>query len=320
MTNTGLPMGAETIAPGRTPRLCICVPTYKRPIGLARLLRSIDQLRFERVGEPAIEVIVVDNDPEASAATTCAELTHTSRWPIVYAPEPRRGIAFARNAAVRTAQSGGAELIAFIDDDEVPEATWLDELLAAMGEYQADFVAGPVLPTFEGHVPGWILKGKFFERPRHPTGTRLEQAATCNVLLRTRVFDELGHGFDEGLGLAGGEDTDFSLRAWHAGCVIVWADAAIAHEWNPVSRARTAWLLRRAYAVGNNWGAFDQRLHPRFRGAMRGLAKGLVSLPASVVRGRHSIVQSLQLVAVGVGYLAARAGFRFPAYRHTDGH
>lgn len=312
-------MEAEKGLPGRPAHLCICVATYKRPIGLARLLRGIELLRFERAAEPFLEIIVVDNEAEGSAATTCAELGRTSRWPIVYVHEPRRGIAFARNAAVHTARARGADLIAVIDDDEVPEPAWLDELLAAMAQYQADVVTGPVLPLFEGHVAAWMLEGRFFESPRRPTGTRLDRAWTGNVLLCTRAFDEVGHAFDEDLGLSGGEDTDFFLRVSHAGCAIVWVDSAIVHEWNPETRTRTRWLLRRAYKIGAAWGAFRHSLQPSFRYAMRGLVKGLLLLPASVLQGRHAVVSSLQLVAVGVGYLVAKAGLRFDAYRQTDG-
>lgn len=313
-------MAAETIAPDHAARLCICIATYKRPIGLARLIRGIGELRFAQTAEPSLEVIVVDNEAEMSAAPVCAELGRTSRWPILYVHEPRRGIAFARNAAVRAARTRGAELVAFIDDDEVPEPTWLDELLVVLAQYKADAVTGPVLPLFEGRVAGWMLKGKFFESPRRQTGTRVDRAATNNVLLRTRVFDEVGRTFDEGLGLTGGEDTDFFLHVSHAGCPIIWADRAIVHEWNPETRTRAAWLLRRAYKVGTGWGTFRHNLQPSLRYAMRGLAKGLLLLPASVVRGRHAVVSSLELVAVGVGYLVAKAGLRFDAYRQTDGH
>ncbi|HEY8310079.1 MAG TPA: glycosyltransferase family 2 protein, partial [Gemmatimonadaceae bacterium] len=159
--------------------LAICIATHKRPVGLERLITALQALTFERRIEPAIEIVVVDNDPACSAKEQCATLARSSRWPLIYVSEPRRGISFARNAALRTAQSRKAQYIAFIDDDEAPTPPWLDELLAGMEEYAAGVVAGPVLPMFEGPVAPWMVKGKFFERARSATGSRRSTVATC---------------------------------------------------------------------------------------------------------------------------------------------
>jgi len=299
--------------------LAVCIATHKRPFGLERLVEGLQRLTFERCAEPAIEIVIVDNDPEQSARALCARLAQTSRWPLSYVSEPRRGISFARNAAMQKARSLNAQLIAFIDDDEAPAPAWLDELLATLDKYEAGVVAGPVLPLFESAVPAWIVKGGFFERPRGATGSSRTTAATCNVMFRTRVFEDGVGAFDESLGLTGGEDSDFFLRVTRAGYPIVWADDAIVHEWNPPTRTRTAWILRRAFNVGNNWAGFKHDLSPTRRMALRGLAKGLVLLPVSVVRGRHAVVSSLELVAVGVGYLFGKSGLRVERYRKTDG-
>ena len=299
--------------------LAICIATHKRPVGLERLITDLQGLTFERCPEPAIEIVVVDNDPACSAKEMCAALARSSRWPLIYVSEPRRGISFARNAALRTAQSRQARYIAFIDDDETPTPAWIDELLAGMEQYGAGVVAGPVLPMFEAPVPPWMVKGKFFERARSASGSRRATVATCNVLFRANVLDEGIGGFDESLGLSGGEDSDFFLRVAHAGYPIVWIDSAIVHEWNPPSRTRTRWILRRAFNVGNNWAGFRQNYRPSARMALRGLAKGLLLLPVSVLRGRHEIVSSMELVATGVGYLVGKSGLRFERYRKTDG-
>jgi succinoglycan biosynthesis protein ExoM len=299
--------------------LAICIATHKRPVGLQRLITGLQALTFERCTEPSIEIVVVDNDPDGSAGAQCAMLAQSSRWPLIYVSEPRRGISFARNAALRTAQGRKAEYIAFIDDDEAPTPAWLDELLAGLNRFRAGVVAGPVLPMFEGPVAPWMVKGRFFERARSETGSPRATVATCNVLFRAKILDDGVSAFDESLGLSGGEDSDFFLRVAHAGYPIVWIDSAVIHEWNPPSRTRTAWILRRAFNVGNNWAGFRQNFRPSARMALRGLAKGLLLLPVSVLRGRHKIVSSMELVATGVGYLVGKSGLRFERYRKTDG-
>jgi GT2 family glycosyltransferase len=294
--------------------LCICVATHKRPIGLSRLLHALALQRGERVAATRVQIVVVDNDPDGSAAEPCAVCGAASRWPIEYVRELRKGIPFARNTSVRTVRRLGGELIAFIDDDEVPEVNWLEELLAVLNDYGADVVAGPVPPVFEEPVPEWMRRGRFFDSPIRPTGTRLDRAGTGNVLLRTGVFDQVAGMFDETLD--GGSDTDFFLRASHAGCSIVWSDSAVAHTVIPKSRARAVWLLRKEYKAGDCWGRFRHDLQPP---PTRALLKGIVLLPVSLVRGRHAIVESLQLIALACGYFAAKAGFHFDAYQVTDG-
>jgi len=168
------------------PRVAVCVATYKRPRGLKCLLEALGRLVFQRQ-QPELRIIVVDNDDAASARDVCHEAAALSPWPISYRVEPRRGIPFARNAAVALA-ADWAHDIAFIDDDEEPDPSWLDELLTVREACQADVVTGPVLPRFDADAPRWITQGRFFRGRRRPTGTALDVAMTNNVLARTEVF------------------------------------------------------------------------------------------------------------------------------------
>jgi GT2 family glycosyltransferase len=298
--------------------VAVCIATYQRPTGLARLVQGLQLLDVECGDALSPEIIIVDNDPAGSAGSLCAQLAREGRWQITYIREPRKGTPFARNAVVRCALERGADLLAFIDDDEAPDATWLRELVLTMAHHAADIVAGPVLPEFEPDVPRWILKGGFFELPRRPTGTQLDRAFTNNVLVRAEVFSRVGRLFDERFLLGVGEDTDFFLRAVRAGCKIVWANDAIVHEWIPASRTRVMWLLRRSYTIGIYWGQLRiaRDLHRRL--ALRNLVKGMLWCPVSVFQGRHVAVRALQLIATGVGYLSTRAGSWMNEHRDAD--
>jgi succinoglycan biosynthesis protein ExoM len=301
-----------------TRKVAVCIATYQRPIGLARLVRGLQVLNVECGEALSLEVIIVDNDPAASASGLCTRLSRGSQWPITYVCEPRRGIPFARNTVVRCALGRGADYLALVDDDEVPDPTWLKELWLTMTHYAADIVAGPVLPHFEGPVARWILAGGFFDRPRPPTGTQLDRTRSGNVLVRADVFQRVGRLFDERF-LVLGEDTDFFLHAARAGCTIVWANDAIVHESIPESRTRVMWLLRRSYSVGIFWGQFSADRAAVRRGAFRGMVKGAVWLPWSVFQGRAAAVRALQLIATGIGYLAARSGLGFREYQGRHG-
>ena len=303
-------------------RVAICAITFRRPAGLARLLDGLAALRFEHP-EPAVEVIVVDNDPAASARSICEERQAAFRWPLRYGVEAEPGISQARNRAVALALPDAA-FIAFIDDDEVPEPAWLAELLAAAGRTHADIVTGPVLPFFPEGVPEWIARGKFFERARHPDGVMLSVAATNNVLIHQRVFERLHPWFDPRFGLSGSGDTLFFLRARQAGFRIAWADRSEVVEWVPASRATASWLLRRGFRGGNGYTrcvlTLDAGLGVRLVRAAKGMLRvgqGLLALPAGLARGRHVWMKHSLRVAQGLGSIAGAFGYAFPEYRRA---
>ena len=54
------------------PDVTVCVATCQRPVGLARLLSSLEQLAVPAGVE--LEIVVVDNDPERSARDVLARL------------------------------------------------------------------------------------------------------------------------------------------------------------------------------------------------------------------------------------------------------
>lgn len=307
--------------------VAICVATCRRPNGLERLLGALEQLVFDPGSEPsAIRLIVVDNDPARSAEPVHQRRASSSRWPMVYVSEPRPGIPFARNACVRAARVEGAELLAFIDDDEVPDPRWLAQLLMVLQEHDAAVATGPVLPLFEQEPPSWVQRGGFFDRLRYPTGQRMTRAYTGNVLLRLSVFDGLESPFDENRPFTGGTDTQTFLRVASAGHRIIWADDAVVHEWNPPSRSTARWLIQRAYRVSSNWSTCERELHPspavkaaRVGKALARMAQGMLLLPLAIVGGRHRLVRSAQYLSMGAGFIAGVFGREFDEYRTTHG-
>jgi glycosyltransferase involved in cell wall biosynthesis len=305
-------------------RVAVCVTTYLRPLGLARLLQALDALEFVKSPAPELEVVVVDNDPAGSAATVCDEWRARLRWPLRYEHETRRGVSQARNRAV--AATRDADFIAFIDDDEVPAPGWLDELLRVQAAYEADVVSGPVLERFEEGAPDWVIRGKFFTPRRDPTGFRRVDPGAGNVLIRTAALEGMEPPFDERFALTGGEDTHLFLRLANAGRVMVWADDAVAYEYIPRSRTRVRWILLRVYRGANTWSACERELQPSLRARGMRVAKGVARiaagaalLPVSWLFGRHMIVRSLWYMSFGAGNLAGMAGLQYNEYRTTDG-
>ncbi len=306
--------------------ISICVATYQRPEGLKRLMGGIDRLIFTHHETPQIEVIVVDNDPICSAREFCQQLTANFKWSLKYLSEPQRGISYVRNQAV-AAVATDADFVLFIDDDEVPEPAWLEELLTVQSAYNADVVAGPSLPFFPAaDVPTWVIKGKFFEAPRYPTGHLLKFTSTNNVLLRARIFREMDQIFDERFALTGGEDTHFFMRVYRAGYKLVWADLAVVYEWVPKSRTNIKWILQRGYRCHSTYGLCEKELEPLTKVLVRRIstgsgriAIGIITLLPSILLGRALFVHALLQICRGAGMFSGLMGRSYQEYQSVHG-
>ena len=271
-------------------------------------------------------MIVVDNDPDGSAETVVDEFRASAAGAEIevrYALEPTPGIAAARNAAVALARDRAA--IAFIDDDEVPDANWLAALVAARERYDADVVAGPAYPVFAPGTPDWVRRSRFFDPPTRVSGQSIRQAGTNNMLIRLAALDGMPEPFDPEFGLAGAEDTLLCLRLHAQGRRLVWDQEAATYEDVPVERANARYLVRRALRTDNSGALCEllvapgaQRRRLRIRIVGQGLRMLLTGIVAGPVLGglwsRVNWVRALRLAARGVGRVAGACGWRYLEY------
>ena len=244
-------------------QLAICAATFRRPEMLGELLSGIEQLELAEFGNTRVVVIIVDNDASSSGRQTVEQFQPRYRFPLRYVVEPKRGIAHARNRAIAEALASGADLVAIIDDDEVPRPAWIAHLLRTRATYGADVVYGPVMPRFLEGSPTWIIHGKFFSRPAAATGSLLPTAATHNVLLSRKALTMWSPPFDPQFGLAGVDDTHFFWRLRLAGVEVVSAAEAIVDETVPAARMSLRFLFRRAYNAGAGFVACQRALDDR---------------------------------------------------------
>lgn len=263
--------------------ISVCICTFKRPEYLQRLLQSLEHQ--ETRGVFTFSVVVADNDSGESARPVVQRFSQTSSLKIIYCAEPRQNIALARNRALSQAVG---QFVAFIDDDEFPQSDWLLNLLNACHEYKADGVLGPVRPHFEENPPPWIIKGRFCERPEHPSGRKMdwEECRTGNLLFKMSIIDGLTEPFDSQFG-TGGEDKDFFMRMTDAQRTFVWCNEATVFETVPQSRWTRGYMLKRALLRGKN-----VLKHPvgRFGILVKSLIAAplyLVALPVLFLMGQH---------------------------------
>lgn len=293
----------------RAERVVVAVLTYRRPDRIAALL----PLLLEQSDAVGAEVLVVDNDP-AGGARGLVE-PHRVR----YVHEPRPGIAAARNRAL--AEAGDAAALVFIDDDELPGAGWLGQLVDAWRRWSCAAVSGPVRAEFSVAPPAWVRASGAFERRRRGSGTVVDGAPTNNLLLDLRRVRELGLAFDERFGLTGGEDTMFSHALARGTGDIRWCDEAEVIEPVAPERATRRWVLRRGFRAGTTWAAMELSLAggrtARTRLGLTGRALGRIAVAAlrSVSpRLEHRARAQVEIVSCA-GMLLGAYGRTFREYR-----
>lgn len=307
------------------PRALVCIPTYKRPEGLRRVLGSLPAAL--QGAKLSVTVLVLDNECSDDTRQLVADLAAPHGLDCRYAQVAEPGISAVRNAALQ--QGRDYDFVAFIDDDEEAGPGWLAGLHDVLTRHAADVAVGPVRRQFEGAVPGWVSSGDAhgFEEPRVAEGAELPWCATNNTLLARRVIDLVPDGFDARYGLTGGGDSHFFFRATQAGARIVWAPDVAVVEHLPAERAQLAWLLRRAYRSGTvrsrierdvlGWGRWSAvRFAKGAGGIVVGTAKAALGM---ATRSRPAVVNGLQRVAGGLGTLAGLAGLQYTEYRRPKG-
>jgi O-antigen biosynthesis protein len=128
------------LAPAPTSAVSVIVPTCRRPDDLARCVDSI-----LATGYPQLEVVVVDNAPDAGDTAALVAHRYAGDRRVRYVAEPVPGASRARNRGVRHARG---EIIAFADDDVVVDRYWIRALAVALETHpDVQCVTGLVLPV-----------------------------------------------------------------------------------------------------------------------------------------------------------------------------
>ncbi len=297
--------------------VAVIIPTLRRPDSLERALRSV----FAQTGSlhRVAAVVVVDNDPQGSAASLIERLRAEAPVPLTYAHAPLPGVATARNVGLSATD---APLIAFLDDDEAASPGWLTALLSAQAQTGADVVFGPI----RGRVPentGWTSAylERFFGRdgPRE-TGLTNEIHGCGNSLMVRATALPGDAPFDVAMNETGGEDDRLFTALTARGGRFGWAADAWVDEFAPSHRATLTYALTRAFAYGQSptQMAADRRDWPGVvKWMVVGLAQtgiwGAASLLAALLR-RPNRVHTYDRCARGLGKVLWTKGFEPKLY------
>lgn len=179
----------------------VVIPTYQR---LPLLTKCLDALGRQTLPRDAFEIIVVDDGNQPAVAEAVTEFERQTGIQTHYISQPeRRGPAAARNRGWQAARS---PVIAFTDDDCLPQPNWLSAGLSLF-EQGATVVTGqlqmplPDQPTHHDRTTAFLETAEFI---------------TANCFCRKTALERVG-GFEEAFDMAWREDSDLQFKLLRAG-------------------------------------------------------------------------------------------------------
>jgi EAL domain-containing protein (putative c-di-GMP-specific phosphodiesterase class I)/glycosyltransferase involved in cell wall biosynthesis len=240
--------------------ITVAIPTYngetRLPLLLDRLLQQtgLEQIRWE--------IIVCDNGStdDTAAIVRHYQKTWPSHFPLHYRFAAQQGAAFARQHAV---ESAAGELIAFLDDDNLPADDWLAQAYQfAQAHPQAGVFGSQIHGKFESELPAELKSIQCFlaiiERGDQPhlyepakkilppaAGLVVRKQAWLNAV-PTRLFLN-NKGKEAGLA---SEDLEAILHIQKAGWQVWYNPDMVVYHDIPDGRLRKDYLLTLFRCVG----------------------------------------------------------------------
>lgn len=298
------------------PPVAVLIPTLRRPESLSRAIRSV--FRQVAVEGRLREIIVIDNDPQASAKTLVETLAKESDIPLLWCHAPVPGVATARNRGLAETT---APLIAFLDDDEEASPRWLISLIEAQQALQTDVVFGPIQGRVAPGTPWAAYLNEFFGRQGPETTRVIDSPYGCGNALMVRATALPGTApFNTSADHSGGEDDVLFAGLINRGGRFGWAAEAWVDEFAPPHRARLSFALSRAFAYGqgpSQTAAANKQWLQVIRWMVIGMVQaglyGLMALVMMVLRHPRQIHQ-LDRAVRGLGKLLWMPLFEFKFY------
>lgn len=289
------------------PVATIVIPTFARPRQLQACLAALAQ---QTLAEPW-EVVVVDDGSPQSLAGIAPEWA--GRLDLRVIRQENAGPAAARNRGVQEARGS---LIAFTDDDCLPEPHWLERLVGAARERPGALVGGTTVNGLDcelfASTSQLIVDLVYTHFNADPDNAYF--FASNNVLCPRERFLCLG-GFDRSFPRAGAEDRDFCDRWRSTGWPLIWRpDARVEHR-----HTQTLWTFIDLHIrYGRGAYLYQARRKRRRSGTMQDDRGFHSTLPRRVrrqlaERQPHLLAQVGLLAALALWQVANAVGFAIEA-------
>jgi GT2 family glycosyltransferase len=254
------------------PFVSVVVPTIDRPDLVLACLDGIAAGTFRD-----FEVVVVDQSrDDRTRAAIAARFGGDPR--VRYLHSAESGAARARNLGAAAARG---EILAFVDDDAIPEPGWLAAYASAFRDLSPapGMVGGRLTPMWERPCPAWFPPGLAHLLGAYDAGDRVREfppgdfPMSGNFALPRALMERVG-GFDPRLGfdvrrrnpLLGGEDSHLGLKVRHAGRAVVYHPGAEVRHLVRAAKLSPRYLLHRQYWAGRTYAQLRLRADGDRRG------------------------------------------------------
>lgn len=224
------------------------------------LQRCLDALM--RLPDDGQEILVIDNAPSTDATERLVKGYARVR----YVREDRPGLDCARNRALSEARH---EVVAFTDDDSVPDPNWLRAILRAFSDPLVMCVTGLTLPLeLETEAQEWFervstfdrgFRGRVFDLTNHNPLAAGAVGAGVNMALRRDVVQHVGffaEELDAGTLTQSGGDHEMFTRILLNGYRIAYEPCALNFH-----RHRRTWESLRKTLYGYGVGVYATLTH-----------------------------------------------------------
>ena len=307
-------------------RIAVCICTCARAAMLDASLAVLERANARGSSGDELILVIVDNQPDGAARACCDRHRQALPMPLHFFEERNRGVSSARNRAIGEALALGADLVAFIDDDDEPDVDWLSGLVARQRETDADMVFGTWRLPSALTLPRGLARVRYFEpmclERRNRYGLPA-WAGTYNVLLTAHLLRSMTrHGpvFRSLFACSGGGDMDLFIRADRLGFRHATApDSIVARVWEPQRMTRSG-VVRRGFRFGcSRFHLAQAHLSPdrvrrmRWRAIRHLLLSPLHLLMIAVIRPSRVMHECVR-TAQAAGVIHAASGREFSYY------
>jgi glycosyltransferase involved in cell wall biosynthesis len=177
--------------------ISVVIPTYRRPQLLKNCLNALLQQKFDKT---QYEIIVVSDGPDPDTKKIFDDLAGYNSPVLTFSPLPqKKGPAAARNYGWLNARG---KIIAFTDDDCLPDAYWLKEIVANCNPEENVALTGKVV------VP---VGKRPTDYEQNTANLQTADFITANCACTKNALIKAG-GFDEQFSMAWREDSDLEFK------------------------------------------------------------------------------------------------------------
>lgn len=301
--------------------LTVCICTRDRP---AYVRDCLDGLRRQTAPREQFAILLVDSASSACAAAELADIATEYGARLLRMDQP--GVSSARNAGAWAART---PFIAYIDDDAIPAADWVDAILGAVSRpgRRPALIGGRILPRWEAPLPRWwprSLRGILSIIEHEGSGEYRTEAVppslepyAANMVVHVLSLLAAG-GFNGRLGrhgdlLLSDEEVQLAWMLQDAGYSVRYDLRIVVHHQIQARRLDPAWLLSRLYWQGASTVLTQRTLHhPEtvWRELPRRLLVAALFAPAALVPRRSTLLLGARWrLAYAAGFIRAALGW-----------